>query len=130
MGAIIPLPGCDNAQACYWYQQGCTIGCPTCDHVSGRVQVDLCGLGKVSVSIFLLCFLILYCQFKIYLYHVSLSLISQKATINKPEQRTVNRAAEAGSQYDIYKHNPWRAPGSAPVVGTRKNIFWYEKIFA
>ena len=57
MGAIIPLPGCDNAQACYWYQQGCTIGCPTCDHVSGRVQVDLCGLGKVSVSTFVLCLL-------------------------------------------------------------------------
>ena len=52
------------------------------------------------------------------MYH--LSLIPQKATINKPEQRTVNRAAEAGSQYDIYQHNPWRAPGSAPVVGTRK----------
>ena len=49
MGAIIPLSGCDNAQACYWYQQGCTIGCPTCDHVSGRVQVDLCGLGKVRI---------------------------------------------------------------------------------
>ena len=57
------------------------------------------------------------------MYHVSLSLFSQKATINKPEQRTVNRAAEAGPQYDIYKHNPWRAPGSAPVVGTRKKYF-------
>ena len=33
-------------QACYWYQQGCSIGCPTCDSVSGRVQVDICGLGK------------------------------------------------------------------------------------
>ena len=26
-------------EACYWYQQGCSIGCPTCDSVSGRVQV-------------------------------------------------------------------------------------------
>ena len=40
--------GCDNAQACYWYSQGCSIGCPTCDSVSGRVQIDLCGLGKVT----------------------------------------------------------------------------------
>lgn len=39
--------GCDNGQACYWYQQGCSIGCPTCDSVSGRVQIDICGLGKV-----------------------------------------------------------------------------------
>jgi len=77
--------GCDNAQACYWYQQGCSIGCPSCDSVNGRQQVDLCGLGK-------------------------------KATINDPELRTVNRGAVAGSIYDIYKHNPWRAPGSAPTM--------------
>jgi len=77
--------GCDNAQACYWYSQGCTIGCPTCDGTNGRVQIDLCGLGE-------------------------------KATINDPQLRTVNRRAEAGSVYDIYKHNPWRAPGSAPVA--------------
>jgi len=79
------LNGCDNAQACYWYSQGCFIGCPKCDSVSGRKQVDLCGLGK-------------------------------KATINDPILRTVNRNATAGSNYDIYKHNPWRAPGSAPVM--------------
>ncbi len=77
--------GCDVAQACYWYSQGCSIGCPTCDSVNGRQQVDLCGLGK-------------------------------EATINEPNLRTVNRNAKAGSIYDIYKHNPWRAPGSAPVV--------------
>jgi len=76
---------CNNGQACYWYSQGCFIGCPTCDHKSGRQQVDLCGLGK-------------------------------KATINDPKYRTVNRNATAGSEYDIYKHNPWRAPGSAPVA--------------
>lgn len=77
--------GCDNAQACYWYSQGCTIGCPTCDSVNGRQQADLCGKGKA-------------------------------ATVNDPNLRTVNRNASAGSKYDIYKHNPWRAPGSAAVV--------------
>jgi len=77
--------GCDNAQSCYWYQQGCSIGCPTCDSVSGRVQIDICGHGK-------------------------------EATNNDPTQRTVNRKAVAGSIYDIYKHNPWRAPGSAPTI--------------
>jgi len=71
---------CNNGQSCYWYNQGCFIGCPTCDSISGRVQTDLCGLGK-------------------------------KATINDPLQRTVNRNATAGSEYDIYMHNPWRAPG-------------------
>lgn len=38
------------------------------------------------------------------------------ATINEPWLRTTNRLAQAQSDYDIYKHNPWRAPGSAPVL--------------
>eukprot|EP00039_Didymoeca_costata_P018358 m.333142 g.333142 ORF g.333142 m.333142 type:complete len:370 (+) comp17080_c0_seq1:62-1171(+) len=76
---------CNNGQASFWYSQGCFIGCPTCDHKSGRRQTDLCGLGKV-------------------------------ATINDPMYRSVNRNATAQSPEDIYKHNPWRAPGSAPVA--------------
>ena len=40
-------PGdCHNGQAGFWYSQGCFIGCPECDHKSGRRQIDLCGLGK------------------------------------------------------------------------------------
>ena len=38
-----------------------------------------------------------------------------KATINDPKLRTYNRNVTAGSDADIYKHNPWRAPGFAPV---------------
>jgi len=76
---------CHNGEASFWYSQGCFIGCPTCDHMSGRQQVDLCGLGK-------------------------------KATLNDPNLRSVNRNATAGSPEDIYKHNPWRAPGNAPVA--------------
>jgi len=30
--------------------------------------------------------------------------------------RSVNRNATIGSELDIYKHNPWRAPGFAPVA--------------
>ena len=37
------------------------------------------------------------------------------ATINDPLLRTLNRGAVAGSAADIYKHNPWRAPGTAPM---------------
>jgi len=76
---------CNNGQASFWYSQGCFIGCPSCDHKSGRQQVDLCGSGK-------------------------------QATVNDPRERSVNIAAEAGSPQDIYRHNPWRAPGSAPVA--------------
>jgi hypothetical protein len=75
---------CVNGQSCYWYNQGCFIGCDTCDNLSGRAQTDLCGKGF-------------------------------NATLNDPNLRTVNRKAVAGSDLDIYKHNPWRAPGMAPV---------------
>eukprot|EP00928_Gymnodinium_smaydae_P057979 TRINITY_DN41202_c0_g1_i1.p1 TRINITY_DN41202_c0_g1~~TRINITY_DN41202_c0_g1_i1.p1 ORF type:complete len:381 (+),score=39.91 TRINITY_DN41202_c0_g1_i1:46-1188(+) len=75
---------CNNGQAAFWYSQGCFIGCPECDHLSGRIQKDLCGLGK-------------------------------QGTLD-PKYRTLNRNSTAGSPEDIYKHNPWRAPGQAPVA--------------
>jgi len=79
-----PGQPCHNGQADFWYSQGCFIGCPTCDHLSGRRQTDLCGLGK-------------------------------KATL--PDYaRSTNRNATRFSDLDIYQHNPWSAPGSAPVA--------------
>jgi hypothetical protein len=36
---------CVSGQSCFWFSQGCTIGCPTCDGVSPRSFTDLCGLG-------------------------------------------------------------------------------------
>jgi hypothetical protein len=78
-------PGdCRNGQAGFYYSQGCSIGCKECDHISGRVQKDICGSGM-------------------------------KATL--PDYaRSLNLNATAGSPEDIYKHNPWRAPGAAPVA--------------
>ena len=75
---------CNNGQAAYWYSQGCFIGCPECDHKSGRRQTDLCGKGFVGML---------------------------------PDYAVaVNRNAERNSPHDIYRHNPWRAPGHAPVA--------------
>ena len=37
-----------TGQSAYWYSQGCFIGCPTCDHESGRRQTDLCKKGFVG----------------------------------------------------------------------------------
>jgi hypothetical protein len=39
---------CTNGQSAFWYSQGCFIGCPECDHMSGRRQTDLCKLGFVG----------------------------------------------------------------------------------
>jgi len=75
---------CDNGQAAFYYSQGCFVGCPECDHLSGRRNMDLCGGGA-------------------------------KPTLD-PRHRTVNLNATPGSELDIYKHNPWRAPGTAPVA--------------
>jgi len=75
---------CTNGQAAFWYSQGCFIGCPTCDHASGRRQTDLCGNGM-------------------------------KPT-NNGVARSLNLDATPNAPNDIYRHNPWRSPGSAPVA--------------
>ena len=83
VNATHPGSPCMNGQSSFWYSQGCFIGCPTCDGLSGRRQTDLCKLGK-------------------------------KATL--PDYaRSVNLKAPRFSELDIYQHNPWSAPGAAPV---------------
>jgi hypothetical protein len=38
-----------------------------------------------------------------------------RPTNNEPYYRTINQNATAMSKDDVYQHNPWRAPGNAPV---------------
>ena len=78
---------CANGQAAFWYSQGCFIGCDACDHASGRVQTDLCGAGARGV-----------------------------VSTNNGAGRSLNLGATPGAADDIYRHNPWRAPGLAPVA--------------
>ena len=76
---------CESAQTCLWFSVGCTLGCKECDGGSkggsNPNRHDRCGAGE------------------------------NKATINDPKFRTVNREAPAGSDDDWTKYNPWRAPG-------------------
>ena len=79
-----PVP-CEVGQSCFWFSNGCSIGCETCDggNASGtnpNVR-DRCNSGA-------------------------------KATLN-PDLRTYNKHTVPGSPQDIYKHNPWRSPGTA-----------------
>ena len=56
-----------------------------------------------------------------------------QATINDPMHRTVNRFATAGSPEDIYKHNPWRAPGYAPsanACGLAGGAPWPQEVIS
>ena len=76
---------CEVAQTCTYFSQGCAIGCAMCD-------------GQESNP-----------NFK------DRCGSGKKPTNNDPRFRSVNRAAVAMSDGDVYQHNPWRAPGNAPV---------------
>ena len=77
---------CDSGQTCYWFSQGCTIGCDTCSDVpkASRSNTDLCNSGL-------------------------------NATVCDPRLRTYNMNATCNGPHDMYRWNPWRYPGSAPV---------------
>jgi len=78
-----------NGQACFWFSNGCSIGCPVCD---GKTRGPSIHTGKMDT-----------CGLK------------YNATICDPTLRTVNTGAECGSDKDSYYYSPWRAPGSSPV---------------
>ena len=75
-----------GGQACLWFSQGCTIGCDACTSAHGHTNKSLCAHPRTA------------------------------ATLNAPALRTMNVHAAAGSEDDVYRFNPWRAPGSAPVT--------------
>jgi len=76
---------CDVAQTCVWFSQGCSIGCQRCDGQESNPNTRD-RCGSGKV-----------------------------ATNNDPYYRTYNRGVKALSPEDIYKYNPWRSPGNAPV---------------
>lgn len=78
-----------HGDACYWYQVGCMIGCPTC-------QADLAHKGCGSE----LC--------------CTAAEGLMEPTNNDPEFRTWDAHSESYNP-DLHKYNPWRAPGKAPV---------------
>lgn len=104
-----------NGQACFWFSNGCAIGCEQCDGstrgpiptfvlddqgnltpVPGHIDS---GTGKVVQQ-------------------EPICSAPLNATICDPSQRTVNRGAKCGAPDDFYYYSPWRRPGSAPVLDT------------
>jgi hypothetical protein len=79
---------CSNGQSCFWFSQGCTIGCPSCDANGAR-----------------------YPSFD----HCPGSPKPPPTYLNK-KYWTANHNATPGSHEDIFQFNPWRAPGHAPVA--------------
>lgn len=78
---------CEIGQSCLWFSQGCSIGCATCDGGESNPNTE----DRCGSGM--------------------------KPTNNDPRFRTYNRNVEAMSEADLFQHNPWRAPGNAPVYG-------------
>lgn len=85
-----------NGQSCFWFSNGCAIGCETCDGNSrGPIpnSKDPKWVRKFNVC----------------------NQTDTVATVCDPNKRTVNTAVECGADNDWYYYSPWRRPGNAPV---------------
>ena len=99
-------------QACFFFSNGCSIGCPRCDgvtrgpipcsHVHGSSRSNCSGMRPLGHDT---------CQRKMDVCGLNVS-----ATICDRSLRTLNIDAPCGSETDWYYYSPWRRPGSAPVM--------------
>ncbi len=118
-----------NGQSCYWFSNGCTIGCEACDgtqnHVGhgsqqflykGMSQKELLEKNLTISDPFTSRFLTLDPKHKNFTIAPNCENPTTNATICDPRLRTCNTQAECGGPDDFYYYSPWRAPGSAPVL--------------
>merc|ERR1712166_1395789 len=116
-----PVPGKDgkasgqNGQACFYFSNGCAVGCDTCDGSSRgpiprcgyepskpcKPQKNATGTGQNKVGPGVAC--------------KGPQKSKAVPTICKKEHRTININATCGGEDDWYFYSPWRAPGAAPV---------------
>jgi len=79
---------CNSGQACFWFSQGCTIGCAACDGDGARYpRYDHCP-GTPD---------------------------KPRPDYLDKKYWTANQHVQPGSFEDVWQFNPWRAPGRAPV---------------
>jgi len=85
-----------NGQSCFWFSNGCSIGCDVCDGSSrGPIPNSPDPKWKRKFNT---------CNNSVV-----------KATVCDPKYRTVNTGVECGAADDWYYYSPWRSPGNAPV---------------
>jgi len=83
---------CNSGQSCFWFSQGCSIGCSNCTGNGTRMpNLDHCPHERTVAP------------------------DKIEGALN-PRYRTVNLNSTPGAIDDIWKYNPWRAPGKAPVA--------------
>ena len=114
-----------NGQACFWFNNGCDIGCDECDGITGQ-KIPCCvtrfsfngtgappswgGDGLVVDADYVAKFDRTQYRPKFVRYP------ERKATVCDPRLRTLNTGAECGSAADFWYYAPWRSPGVAPVT--------------
>jgi len=103
-----------NGQACFWFSNGCAIGCDQCDgSTRGPIPKFECVPGQPSKS----CKVQPVPGFKpTFGPKAPICAKPLNATVCDPKQRSVNTGAECGSPEDFFYYSPWRRPGSAPVI--------------
>jgi hypothetical protein len=113
-----PVPGADgkpsgqNGQSCFWFSNGCAIGCDACDGDS-RGPIPFPSMTRAECEDATKhapprkggwCGTFPICEGN-----------TAKPTLCDPKLRTVNTAAACGAEDDYYQFSPWRHPGNAPV---------------
>jgi len=106
MGDAREIPGA--GQACLWWSQGCSIGCDYCltdpRHPDNEGKIRTKSITGNAPHADKAGFRKSYCDAP-----------TTEAVLPK-EFWTLNLHAEPLSVNDSYRYNPWRAPGSAPVI--------------
>jgi len=105
-----------NGQACFWFSNGCAIGCDECDgSTRGPIPRFQCLPGQNEKW----CAVQPVPGFKPeFGPKAPVCATPLNATVCDPRLRTVNTGAECGAPDDFFYYSPWRRPGSAPVIDT------------
>jgi hypothetical protein len=126
-----------NGQACFWFNNGCDIGCDKCDGDTGQ-KIPCCntkflfkGNGTIPSWADPEKTIVVDPKWQArfsreangsvlidgkYVRPNSVKFPNRKPTICDPKLRTINTNAECGSPEDFWYYTPWRYPGIAPVI--------------
>lgn len=96
-----------SGQPCLWWSQGCSIGCEYCvtdpRHEANNGSIPTRAIEGAWPHTDKAGFRTAYCD-------------TPAEPVLPKAYWTMNRHAVDGAINDSYRHNPWRAPGKAPVV--------------